>query len=115
MNLKTLILAPLALLGACQTTAVAAGAETAIPYVNSNGIVEWKVVADDALYIRGIGGDWYLVRTAVRCPRLRTADTLGFVTQLDQLDRYGAILAQGQRCPLASVVRSGPPPEDADG
>jgi hypothetical protein len=38
--------------------------------------------------------------------------TLGFVTPgLDELDRSGAILAEGQRCPIASINRSVQPLE----
>jgi hypothetical protein len=36
---------------------------------------------------------------------------LGFETSAgDQLDRYGAILADGWRCQIASVTLSPPPP-----
>ncbi len=88
------------------------GAETAIPFVRSNGILEWRAAGDEALYIQGNSGGWYFVRTMSPCTRLKTAITLGFITSAgDQLDRYGAILAEGQRCPIKSVVRSGPPPE----
>lgn len=90
--------------------------QTSIPYVASNGIVEWKAPGPDALYIRAITGDWYLARTINACPRLAVATSLGFVTNnLGELDRYGAILAQGQRCPLASIVKSAPPPGETQG
>lgn len=90
----------------------AAAGETAIPFVRSNGILDWRAAGDEALYIRGNSGDWYFVRTMSPCTRLKTALTLGFVTSAgDQLDRYGAILAEGQRCQIESVVRSDPPPE----
>ena len=106
------------LLAAAATGAVAQpekrARETAIPDVSSTGVIEWRVVADNALYVRGYNGDWYLVRTMNRCSRLHTAVSLGFVTSaLDQLDRFGAILAQGQRCPIASVVKAAPPAEPA--
>jgi hypothetical protein len=88
--------------------------ETAIPFVSSIGSVEWKRAADDAVYIRGGNGEWYLVRTTNRCTRLRSALALGFHTSaLDQLDRHGALLVQGQRCPVASITRSGEPPKKA--
>ena len=92
----------------------AAKVETAIPYADRDGIVEWKADDDRGLYIRGMGGGWFYARTLGKCGRLRTADTLGFETSaLGQLDRHGAIRAQGWRCPLASLVRSdGPPKKD---
>jgi hypothetical protein len=110
----------LLLLGACATgstapssgEAGAASAETAIPFVSSDGILDWKAVGQDTLYIQGSDGRWFLVRTTGPCTRLGQAMTLGFVTSgVDQLDRFGAILAQGQRCQITSVTRAaGPPP-----
>jgi hypothetical protein len=105
------------LLAACSSdpgVRSAGGAQTAIPFVQSNGILDWRAAGDEALYIRGNSGDWYFVRTMSPCTRLKTAITLGFITSAgDQLDRYGAILAEGQRCPIASIVRSQTPPAKA--
>ncbi len=106
-----------AVLGALATAATAGprlpDGETAIPFVRSTGVIEWRVVADDALYIRGGNNQWYFVRTASLCPRLYPASSLGFVTSAgDQLDRYGAIIAEGKRCSVASVKKSGPPPPE---
>ena len=71
-------------------------------------------MSSDTLYVRGGNGDWYLVRTTNRCSRLRSALGLGFQTSaLDQLDRHGAILVEGVRCPVASVTRSSGPPKKA--
>jgi hypothetical protein len=88
-----------------------ATAEASIPFVASNGISEWRVAGAGAVYIRSISGHWYLARTMNRCSALQSAITLGFVTSaLGELNRYGAILAEEQRCPLGSLVRSEPPP-----
>jgi hypothetical protein len=97
--------------GAGARNAPAAGQETIIPYVRSQGVIEWKVAAADALYIRGMNGKWYYVRTQAACPRLRTAQALGFVASPgDRLDRYSTIIAEGWRCQVASITRSSPPP-----
>ena len=85
--------------------------ETAIPFASSNGIADWQVAADNLVYIKAINGDWFLVRTIADCPRLHTARALGFVTRSGQLDRHGAILAEGDRCAVDSVVQSGAPPK----
>jgi hypothetical protein len=86
--------------------------ETAIPFVNSISNLEWEAASDDSLYVRGGKGEWYFVRTSNRCTRLRAARAIGFHTSaLGQLDRHGAILVQGVRCPVASIVRSDGPPE----
>ncbi|HEX8222952.1 MAG TPA: DUF6491 family protein [Allosphingosinicella sp.] len=86
-------------------------AETVIPFVSSIRAIEWKAASDDSLYVRGGKGEWYFVRTSNRCSRLRQALAIGFRTSaLDQLDRHGAIMVQGVRCPVASIVRSEGPP-----
>lgn len=113
--MKMLRLAMLPVLAACAAAAGAAEPrETVIPFVSSIVSVEWKAVSDREAYVRGGNGDWYLVRTSNRCTRLRSSLALGFETSaLDQLDRHGALRVQGQRCPVASITRSGPPPKKA--
>jgi hypothetical protein len=86
--------------------------ETAIPFINSISNVEWEAASNDSLYLRGGKGEWYFVRTANRCNRLLAARAIGFDTSaLGQLDRNSAIMVQGVRCPVASIVRSDGPPE----
>jgi hypothetical protein len=104
-------------LSACATTMAAPrqarqlGGESYIPYANRDGILDWKVAGPDTLYIRSMMGDWYLVRTSAPCPRLRTANSLGFITPgADRLDRFSTIVAEGWRCQVASVTLSAPPP-----
>lgn len=111
------LIAVAALLGACATTTTepvaASGEETAIPFVSSIHDLEWKAASDESAYIRGGNGEWYLVRTTNRCTRLLSARAIGFDTSaLNQLDRFGALLVEGQRCPVASVTRSARPPKN---
>lgn len=89
--------------------------ETVIPFMSSLNAVEWEPASNDSLYLRGPKGDWYFIRTMNRCTRLRSSPGIGFQTSaLDQLDRHGAILVQGVRCPIASITRSeGPRPRKA--
>lgn len=85
--------------------------ETVIPFMDSLNAVEWKAASDDSLYLRGPRGDWYFIRTSNRCSRLRSSPAIGFQTSaLGQLDRHGAILVQGVRCPVESIERSDGPP-----
>ena len=85
--------------------------ETVIPFMSSLNAVEWKAASDDSLYLRGPRGDWYFIRTMNRCSRLRSSAGIGFQTSpRDQLDRHGAILVQGVRCPVESITRSDGPP-----
>ena len=101
------------LLAGCATAAPQqpASGETVIPFVSSIRDVEWKAASDQSAYIRGGRGEWYLVRTSNRCTRLLSANGLGFQTAAaNQLDRFGALLVEGQRCPVASITRSEKPP-----
>lgn len=108
-----IILIPLALAASAAAAKDRPG-ETAIPFVNSMSHIEWKAASDDSLWVRGGKGEWYFVRTSNRCTRLQAARAIGFHTSaLGQLDRHGAILVQGVRCPVASIVRSDGPPRKA--
>jgi hypothetical protein len=106
------LLAAIALIGGCATSGEdAAGNETFIPNVAGNGIAQWRAVSKDRLYIRAVTGEWYLVRTMGTCSTLTQALSLGFEPSAQgRLDRYGAILAEGRRCPVESVTRSEAPP-----
>ena len=110
--LKSLTVVLLGLTAASPASALGNAAdETVIPFVSSIRAVEWKAASDDSLYLRGGKGEWYFIRTANRCTRLLVSRAIGFQTSaLDQLDRHGAILVQGARCPIASIVRSDGPP-----
>jgi hypothetical protein len=104
----------LAILGFAQAVAPAPipiGEEAAVPFVRSDGVQDWQADGDRGLFIQGINGRWYYARTLGRCGRLATAVSLGFETRgLDELDRHGAIIAEGWRCALSSVTRSAKPP-----
>jgi hypothetical protein len=90
---------------------VAPGADTGIAFADRDGISEWRVAGEDRIYLRDAMGAWYLARTTNPCPRMRSAMALGFDTAgTDRLDRFGAILADGRRCSIASLVRSPAPP-----
>ena len=108
------------LLGACATTAdpdLDLAAETGVPFVTSTQVLEWRVLDQHTLFLRGPTSQWYRLETMGPCPRLRIGVTVGFQTArgLDELDRHGAILVEGSRCQLRSVTRSGEPPAEARG
>jgi hypothetical protein len=110
---KILSLPALPLLLASATAAMSAdvGREVVIPFVASQGVLDWKVAGKDSLYVQGANGKWYLVRTLGPCPRLKTAMQIGFLgTRGDRLDRYGTLLAEGWRCRISSVTLGTPPP-----
>jgi hypothetical protein len=111
-TILSLTVAGLASAAATAAAAERAPGETVIPFINSISNVEWEAASDDSLYVRGGRGEWYFIRTTNRCSRLRQALGIGFQTSaLGQLDRHGAIMVQGVRCPVASIDRSDGPPE----
>jgi hypothetical protein len=67
---------------------------------------------EQGVYIRAYNGRWYYARTQSECPRLGYGNgRLSFRTAPNgDLDRHGAVVADGWRCQLASVIESGPPP-----
>jgi hypothetical protein len=82
---------------------------------NMAGFLEWVADGERGVYIRGDTGKWYYARTQAACPRLRSATGLSFQTRNGDLDRFGSLRIDKWRCPLVSVIESGPPPErDAD-
>lgn len=109
----TLMLSGLAVaVAASSASAAERSGETVIPFMSSLISVDWKAASDDSLYLRGPRGDWYFIRTMNRCSRLRSSSAIGFQTSArDQLDRHGAILVQGVRCPVESIVHSEGPPK----
>ncbi|HEX8064531.1 MAG TPA: DUF6491 family protein [Allosphingosinicella sp.] len=111
----TLIFLSLAAAAAPAAARHSSGGETVIPFMSSLKAVEWKAASNDSVYLRGPKGEWYFIRTMNRCDRLRSSPGIGFQTSaLDQLDRHGAIVVQGVRCPIESITRSeGPPPRKA--
>lgn len=85
--------------------------QSAVPFVSSTGVIEWRVVDDRTVYVKAVTNQWYEVKTMGPCSRMRPATALGFVTArgLDELDRHGTILAEGQRCPVESVYPASEP------
>jgi hypothetical protein len=91
--------------------------QSSVPFVSSTGIIEWRVIDDRTLYVKAVTNEWFLVKTMNACSRMRPATSLGFVTArgTDELDRHGAILAEGQHCPVESVSRAQEPPPEVRG
>lgn len=91
-----------------------APAETRIPRMSQ--LLETVVRDNRGVYVRADTGRWYYARARGDCARLRPTAPLGFITNSQgELDRFGAIRAEGWRCQLDSVTESGPPPGRRDG
>lgn len=115
--MKALLIAPLLLVAfpaQAETAPPSIGQEASIPFANRDGIQDYKADADRGLYVRSITGEWYYARTMGKCPRLQSANAIGFETAPGgKLDRSGALIAQGWRCQLDSLTRSDAPPKKA--
>ena len=84
--------------------------ETQIPFVNHRGIRNFEPDGDEAVYLQDQRRDWYRAELAGPCLGLRSALGIGIDTRgSGVLDKFGAILAGGERCPVVSLVRSGKP------
>ncbi|KKC26312.1 DUF6491 family protein [Sphingomonas sp. SRS2] len=82
-----------------------------IPFANSGSIDNWQADGRQALYIQGPGRQWYHARLAGYCPDLDFATAIGFETRgIGDFDSFSTIIVRGHRCPLTSLVKSGPPP-----
>jgi hypothetical protein len=94
-----------------QANVKSAGAEVSIPFVNFGGIDDWRADGNQALYIKGRGGDdWYYARLFAPCHDLPFVDTIGFENEATgSLDKFSAIVVRGQKCQLTSLVKSAKP------
>lgn len=89
------------------------GQEASIPFPDSNTIRSWHATARDTLYIEGPRRQWYKATLMSPCLDLPFTETVGFETRgTPTFDRFSSIVVRGQRCPLTSLVKSGPPPKD---
>jgi len=115
--MKTHLLFPLvglSLVAGAVQPAVAKSAEASIPFVNHGGIDDWQAIDRRTLYIRDAQHHWYRATLMGDCLDLDYATRIGFAPGAgDRLDRFSNILVHGHRCPIASLVASGPPPSKA--
>lgn len=94
--------------------AAAAPHEASIPFVDHHGILDWKVGDATMLYIQARDRTWYRATVLSSCRNLEFATRIGFDSgPSSQFDRSSYLLVEGQRCPVLSVVASGPPPKSA--
>ena len=90
--------------------------ETSIPFITSGGARTFTPIpGGEGVYIRNRHRDWYLVRFFTRCDELPWVSRVGFKTfgGGSSLERGDTIIAGRERCRIASIVRSGPPPKKA--
>jgi Family of unknown function (DUF6491) len=90
------------------------GVEASIPFADSVGIDNFQADGDQAIWIQDQFRRWYHATLFRTCFDLPFAEVVGFETRgTSTLDRFGAIIVKGDRCPIQSLVTSGPPPKKA--
>jgi len=90
-----------------------AAPEVQIPFAKTN-IWNWQVVDDRTVLIQDQGRRWYKATLFGNCINLAFANKIGFDSNPSgTFDKFSAILVQGQRCPLSSLVKTDAPPKKA--
>lgn len=114
------LFAPLALLACASPTGatfvppVAIVENARIPFASSTGIRSWRVLPDESLLIEGRQGKSYRATFFGSCPDIRTAQTVGFITDATgALDRYGSVVVRvagggARRCRLSTLDEVAP-------
>jgi hypothetical protein len=100
-------------LAADEPAPATAPTEAQIPFAKSN-IWNWQVVDDKTVLIQDQARRWYKATLFGTCTNLPFADKVGFDSSPgDTFDKFSALLVRGQRCPLASLVKTDPPAKKA--
>jgi len=102
----------LALLLALQATGDGPAPEEArIPFAGFQSIHTFYPVGEDVVYLQDQRRDWYRATLSGPCFNIGTAVAIGLDTRPgDTVDNTSSFLVDGRRCPIHSLVRSGPPP-----
>lgn len=89
--------------------------EAAIHFADSGGIYDYKAVNDHELYIQSRDRSWYKAELLGPCDGLQYATGIGFQTEPSgDLTKFGAVLVNGHRCVVTSLVAiEGKPPKNA--
>lgn len=110
----TLAMAAALLTGTVMTAPVSAKEppQARIAFANQGTIDSWQADGTSALYMQGQGRQWYRATLMAPCQDLPFANAIGFDTRgTTDFDRFSSIIVRGQRCPVKSLVKSGPPPK----
>ena len=101
------------LLAFAATVAAATPApQASIPFFSTATSPDWRADGDKGLWLRANMPQWFYVTLNGPCSRLAAATTLGFHSSPnDEFDRFSTIVAEGELCPVQSVVKSDAPPK----
>ena len=90
-----------------------AAQEVSIPFVGRGAIRTFEAVSDDVVYIQHRNRSWYRAELFGPCFGIQHALAIGVRNRgvINTLERSADLIVDGQRCRVASLVRSGPPPK----
>ena len=75
-------------------------------FADLGGIRNWKVLREGGLLIEGQHHQFYLATFFGSCPRLRTAESVGFVTDATgSLTQFDSIIVDGEQCRFRTLQR----------
>jgi len=88
--------------------------ETSIPFAgHPRALRDFKALDDDVVYLQDRHRRWYRADLG-HCSGLKWAHAIAYDTNGGLgLDGFGAILVDGERCPILSLTRSEGPPRKA--
>ncbi len=72
-------------------------ADAKLPFADQR-IQDWTRREDGSLLIEGRNDRWYHATLRGACPWLDMATTIGFKSNLGQLDKFSAIVVEGNTC-----------------
>src|SRR5689334_14988401 len=110
------LLAAILAVGSAHAQNQPGGKEVSIPFVTHGQVRTFEEDRDGrGVYIQNARRDWYYARFFTRCEELPFAVRVGFQTFAGSstLSRGDTIIAGRERCRIASIVASGPPPKKA--
>jgi hypothetical protein len=99
-------------IAAASPTNAEIGQEARIAFPNNATIRTFRADDRDTLYIQDRARRWYRASVIGPCINLPFAHAIGVEQRGSSvLDRFSALIVEGERCQLNSFVRVGAPPE----
>ena len=98
------------MLVAAMFSALPARAETGaehpavLQFADLGGIKDWQVLREGGLLIEGRRHQFYLAQFFGNCLRLRSAESIGFVTDASgSLTQFDSVIVDGEQCRFRSL------------
>ena len=88
--------------------------EVSIPFVSFSNLRDFHAISKDVVYLQDRSRNWYRATLAYPCFDLPWAHRIGIDTHgANSVDQFSSLIVGRERCRIASLVRSGPPPKKA--